>query len=106
MFTGGSDDQYQPQGYANPVHSADAHGRRRRGPGTHVDRAPLQPTKRTQGRAVRALNAKFWREPMLARVFLMAITALLLSGCVDSERLREGLGGPKGHDTAEGTPGK
>ncbi len=43
---------------------------------------------------------------MLARVFLMAITALLLSGCVDSERLREGLGGPKEYDRAEGTPGK
>ena len=43
---------------------------------------------------------------MLARAFLVATTPLLLSGCVDSERLREGLGGSKEHVMAERTPGK
>jgi hypothetical protein len=43
---------------------------------------------------------------MPARAFLVAIIALLLSGCVDSERLREGLGGPKDRQTVEGIPGK
>ena len=42
---------------------------------------------------------------MLVRAFLMIIAALLLSGCVDSERLREGFG-PRDYDRTERVPSK
>jgi hypothetical protein len=43
---------------------------------------------------------------MLARAFLMIIAALLLlSGCVESERLREGFG-PRDYDRTERIPSK
>ena len=38
---------------------AHAHGRSRRGPGTHVDRAPLEPTKWNPGLCSRGADAKF-----------------------------------------------
>jgi hypothetical protein len=42
---------------------------------------------------------------MLARAFLMVIAALLLSGCVDSERFRE-ASGPRDYDRTERIPSK
>ena len=96
MFTCGSDDQYQLQEYANLAHSAHADGRRRRGPRAHVDAA-------TFGND--ANNSPDLEVIMLARAFLVAITALLLSGCVDSERFRENFG-PRDYDRTERVPSK
>jgi hypothetical protein len=45
-------------------------------------------------------------DAMLARAILVMVVAAVLAGCVDSERLREGLGGPKDRDTTERTSGK
>ena len=42
---------------------------------------------------------------MLARAFLMIIAALLLSACVDSERLREGFGS-RDYERTERVPNK
>jgi hypothetical protein len=42
---------------------------------------------------------------MLGRPLLVAIVALLLSGCVDSERLREDFG-PRDYDRTERIPSR
>ena len=42
---------------------------------------------------------------MLARAFVVVIIALLLSGCVDSERFREDFG-PRDYDRTERIPSK
>lgn len=42
---------------------------------------------------------------MSARTFLVVIAALLLSGCVNSERFREDFG-PRDHDQTERIPSK
>jgi hypothetical protein len=50
-------------------------------------------------------SADDWEVVMLARTFLVVITALLLSGCVDSERFREDFG-PRDYDRTERIPNK
>ena len=43
---------------------------------------------------------------MLVRAIVVMVAAGALAGCVYSERLREGLGGPKDRDTMARTSGK
>jgi hypothetical protein len=77
-------------GHANLAHPAHANGHRRRGRCAHVDSAAL-------GDDARNCSEDNWEIVMLARAFLVVITALLLSGCVDSERFR-GDYGPRDYD--------
>jgi hypothetical protein len=42
---------------------------------------------------------------MLGRAILVILAIVLLAGCVDSERLREGFG-PQDHERTERIPGR
>ena len=77
-------------GHANLAHPARVDGCRHRGPGAYVDAAAL-------GDDASNCSANDWEIVMLARAFIVVITALLLSGCVDSERFR-GDYGPRDYD--------
>ena len=72
-----------------------ADGRDRSSDGRHVDIAALS----SDGTAVGLEIAVF------PRALLTAVVALILSGCVDSERLRQDFG-PRDTERAERIPGR
>jgi hypothetical protein len=88
--------------HANLARPAHANGRRRRGRCAHFDSAEL-------GDDASNCSADDWVIVMLARAFLVVVTALLLSGCVDSERFRGDYGprdSDRDYDRSERRPGR
>jgi hypothetical protein len=84
--------------HANLTHPAHDDGSRRRSRSAHVDGAAL-------GDYASDRAADDWEVVMLVRPLLVAIVALLLSGCVNSERFREDFG-PRDYDRAERIPSR
>jgi len=98
--TSHSAERRQRVSYANVAHPVQADGRHRCRCSTHVGNASL-------GGDVS--SAYDWKVAMLTRAFLVVLTALLLSGCVDSERFREDHGPrdyDRDYDRTERLPGR
>jgi hypothetical protein len=108
MFTCGSGGRLQLAAYAYPACPAARHDRGRCHHGAAIDSTALE--HHASGYsfecAAGSLGQRASEDVMLARAILVIVFAALLTGCIDSERFRNNLGGPSGPEKAEQNPGK